>query len=259
MKLAQPRKILAASIFCILFILAQQPLPIRIQIFSQKTTPLTGSEAAVTETRAKEETLRTVKSVVEKTGLDKRTEPGKNASPANRPDIKISVSPAFRRFVQQVTDGQEDIIRGVYVDGVLALRVVQQPADNAAYVSTELETVTQFRSAEKNGITGLLAHNFLSGKQFYDLIPGQEVRVIYGDGSFRSYEISQSYRFQKLTPSSLQSDFIDLSSGEQVSTSQVFNRFYKGNGHLTLQTCLEARGLSNWGLTFIVATPLEIQ
>lgn len=101
-----------------------------------------------------------------------------------------------------------------------------------------------------------MAHNFLSGSLFYQLVKGEEVRIVFGDGSYQSYQIDGSYAFQKLEPNNLQSDLVDMSTEEVMTTNQVFNRFYNGAHHVTFQTCLEEGGISNWGLTFIVADPL---
>ncbi len=166
-------------------------------------------------------------------------------------------SPAFIRFIDKVADGQKGVIKGVYVAGIFALPVVQQPEGEWAFVSEESGIVTEFQSAARNGVTGLLAHNYLSGALFYKLKVGKEVRIVYGDKEIKRYQIVGIYRFQKLTPGSPQSELIDLDTNEQVTTEDVFNRFYRGGHKVTFQTCLEAHGHSNWGLTFTVAMPIE--
>jgi hypothetical protein len=167
------------------------------------------------------------------------------------------MSPELRDFMTQVSDGSGTDLRGVHIQDVLSLKVVQQPEGNATFVSTELGNVTQFQSAARNGVTGLLAHNYLSGELFYNIAIGQEVDLIYENGRIKRYQVSDIESFQKLTPSSLRSDLIDLSTGRKFTTSQVFKRFYTGKDHITFQTCLEGEGISNWGLTFFVATPLH--
>lgn len=167
------------------------------------------------------------------------------------------LSDEFLDFVETVQDGKGKMVRGVYVEGILAFPVIQQPEKDPTYVSTEWNVVTQFRSAARNGVTGLLAHNYLSGADFYQLSAGQEIWVVYGDGTYRRYRIEDVSQYQKLAPSSLQSDLIELETGKRLTTSEVFNRHYNGDHKLTLQTCLENEGLSNWGLTFWTATPLD--
>lgn len=164
---------------------------------------------------------------------------------------------SFHHFVKSVINGNPEAVRGVFVPGVLALPVVQQPVRDATYVSTELGTVTEFRKAAENHVIGLLAHNFLSGALFFDLEKGQEVRIIYGDGYYDRYKISQAFRYQKTNPNGLKSDYIDLNSGKVYSTLEIFAKFYRGAKHITFQTCLQRNGLLNWGLLFVTAYPLN--
>jgi hypothetical protein len=174
------------------------------------------------------------------------------------PAAKPALSLAFARFVRMVMNGQAGVVRGIYVEGILALQVVQQPDKEWTYVSGELGKATEFQNAANNGIIGLLAHNFLSGRLFYSLKPGAQIEVVYGDGAVRYYQVSGSYRYQKLDPNDLSSKLIDLSTGSVVSSGQVFERFYDGADHIALQTCLEKNGLSTWGLYFVVALPLNV-
>jgi hypothetical protein len=168
------------------------------------------------------------------------------------------ISPEFARFIDHVFDGQSGVVRGIYVAGVLALRVVQQPAKDWTYVSSKLGDATEFQNASKNGILGLLAHNYLSGRSFYNLKPGEQVDVVYGDGAVKYYRVSNIYRYQKIDPTDLSSSLVDLSTGKVVSSGHVFEQFYDGSDHLTLQTCLEKNGLSTWGLYFVVAQPVAV-
>jgi hypothetical protein len=166
------------------------------------------------------------------------------------------ISPEFARFIDHVFDGQSGVVRGIYVADVLALSVVQQPAKDWTYVSSKLGDATEFQSASKNGILGLLAHNYLSGRSFYNLKPGEQVDVVYGDGAVKYYRVSNIYQYQKIDPTDLSSNLVDLSTGKIVSSGHVFEQFYDGSDHVTLQTCLEKNGLSTWGLYFVVAQPI---
>jgi hypothetical protein len=158
-------------------------------------------------------------------------------------------------FVSQVENGQPNTIRGVYVPGFLALPVVQQPSGNTGFVSGKPETVTQFQLAARYGVIGLLAHNYLSGQEFYSLIEGLKVVIVKGDGSRDRYRITAIKEYQKLTPGSNWSHYIDLDTGERLTTYQLFGQYYQGEHHLTFQTCLERNGLETWGLRFVVAEP----
>jgi hypothetical protein len=165
--------------------------------------------------------------------------------------------PDPQMFITYLYNGQSDVIRGVFIEDVLALPVVQQPEDNLNYVSDRLGVLTQFQMAAEFGITGLLAHNNLSGEDFLMLQPDQEVWVIYGDKTVSKYRVSEIATFQKLKPLSLQSDYLDLSTDLKLSTSDMFRRFYRGEHHLVFQTCLEKDGLLNWGLLFVTALPID--
>jgi hypothetical protein len=160
-------------------------------------------------------------------------------------------------FIASVLNGMADLVTGVYVPDLFALPVIQQPEKQPTYVSEQNGLVTQFSSAAKNGVTGLLGHNYLSGELFYKLEIGHEVLIVYGDGAVQHYQVISIDRFQKLTPSSLRSNLVDQDSGETKTTPQVFDQFYRGEHRVTFQTCLEKDGNLNWGLVFIVAVPLE--
>ena len=165
--------------------------------------------------------------------------------------------PSLNNFVSQITNGQANTIQGVYVPGFLALPVVQQPAGNTGFVSGKPETVTQFQLAARYGVTGFLAHNYLAGNEFYSLMEGLKVFVINGDGSRDRYRITGIKEFQKLTPGSNWSHYIDLETGERLTTYQLFGQYYQGEHHVTFQTCLAKNGIDTWGLRFVVAEPIN--
>jgi hypothetical protein len=163
--------------------------------------------------------------------------------------------PGFSEFESQVVDGQANIVRGVYVPGVLAYRVVQQPVSNPGYVSQAEGVVTQFGMAAAYQVTGLLAHNYLAGTAFSQLRIGDEVRVVYGDGSVKYYTITRIARYQALQPYSGYSNFKDLESDRVYTAQDVFSMYYQGGDHVTFQTCIDQDGISSWGRIFVVAIP----
>jgi hypothetical protein len=165
--------------------------------------------------------------------------------------------PSLNEFTQQVVDGQSNLVRGLYVSQVMALRVVPQPQGDTGFISAEDGTATLFQTASYYGVTGLLAHNFLSGKEFFRLSTGQELDVIYGDGQVKHYQVSQIDDFQRLSINDLRSNFMELSSGLEKTADQVFADFYQGSPHLTLQTCIEKDGEWSWGVRFIKADPMN--
>jgi hypothetical protein len=112
----------------------------------------------------------------------------------------------FERFITEVSDGQPEEVRGVHVPGVLELPVIQQPSSDGVFVSPDLDVATQFRSAASHGVTGLLAHNYLSGRLFYNFNPGSEYTLSRHTG-IRTYRVDRLSAIRSLT-SSLRSDLL---------------------------------------------------
>jgi len=163
--------------------------------------------------------------------------------------------PNFNDFSKMVQNGKADVLSGVYVKNVLALPVVQQPAGNAGYVSTNDGQVTQFAMASQFGNVGLLAHNYLSGKIFSQLLIGQEIRLVYGDGKVEYFIVKEVLQYQAMQPNSPWSSFRDLKDNSVLTAEQMFKRVYTGDRHVTFQTCIDAEGISSWGRLFVVAVP----
>jgi len=163
---------------------------------------------------------------------------------------------SFQSFVNRVIDGEKKSVRGIYSEGVLAFPVVKQPDNQPGFVSSIDGVVTEFSLASSNGVTGLLAHNYLSGRYFYNIDIGDEIQIIYGDGAIKSYKVIAFEQYQALQPDSPHSRFVDLESGEQLSATDLFKRVYLGDHHLTLQTCIQEGGVDSWGRLFIIADPI---
>lgn len=159
-------------------------------------------------------------------------------------------------FNRSVLGGDSDLIRGVYVEDVMALRVLQQPDGDHEFVSTIDGTTTQFQMAKKNGTTGFLAHNYSSGRFFTDLREGQLVQVIYGKGAIKSYKINHILRFQALQPESPMSDFIDLQTKKFLTTAQLFSQVYTSDQRVVFQTCIQQGDEYAWGRLFVMADPV---
>lgn len=177
-------------------------------------------------------------------------------SPRSFIDVEPSVAfPSFEEFVRMVVNGEEGILRGVYVPAVLALRVVQQPYGNPAYVSSLDGVVTEFRIAAEVGNVGLLAHNGLAGRNFFRLTVGREVYLVFGDGTIETYVVASIRRYQALLPYSVHSDFRDLETGKIITAEELFREAYRGSRHVTFQTCIEAEGNRAWGRLFVIAEP----
>ena len=163
--------------------------------------------------------------------------------------------PKFPDFSKTVQNGEASVLRGVYVPDVLALPIIQQPAGNAGYVSTDDGKLTQFSMASQFGNVGLLAHNHLSGKSFSHLAIGQEVRMVYGNGKVEYFVIKEVLQYQALQPTSPYSSFHNLNKDETLSAEQMFKRVYFGDRHVTFQTCISKDGNSSWGRLFVIAVP----
>ena len=180
-----------------------------------------------------------------------------NPRPTQAIGFAEATLPNFADFSKSVQNGEADVLRGVYVSNVLALPVVQQPADNSYYVSNHDGEATQFSIASQYGNIGLLAHNTLSGKFFSQLAIGQEVRLVYGDGRIEYFVVRSALRFQALQPGSVSSSFRNLDRDELLSAGEMFNRAYVGESRVVFQTCIKAKGNASWGRLFVVAVPKE--
>jgi len=167
--------------------------------------------------------------------------------------------PDLEGFVRTVSNGQESQLVGVYVQGQFALPVIQQPAGQVNYVSTDDQIVTEYSRSAGYGVIGLLAHNTLSsGQSFFKLKPGQEVVLVYGNGRQARYRVERIENYQALGPTDPFSDFIDLNGpGQQLIRNQeLFQRIYEVSGQLVFQTCFEANGDPSWGRMFVIANPI---
>jgi hypothetical protein len=165
--------------------------------------------------------------------------------------------PSLEDFVASVKNGQRNTVVGIYVPGVLALPVGQQPNDNASYVTRNPDQVTQFNLAEKYGTIGILAHNDLAGAGFAAIQLNQTAIVIYGNGQDVYYQVAEFQKYQALSPTSTYSDFINTDgSGERLTASKLFSRIYGPGKRLVFQTCIEVNNDASWGRLFIIAYPV---
>ena len=158
-------------------------------------------------------------------------------------------------FVASIAPADSSAVTGVFVCGVLALQVAQQPFGDPVFVSEIPDTATQFRLAAGFGTIGLLAHSERAGSKFFGLGTGQDVNIVYGDGSVKRYVVSEVRHMQSLNPGDPYSDFLDLEhDGVLLSSVQVFNQVYAKNERVVFQTCIERDGNPTWGRLFVTAT-----
>ncbi|NJN79452.1 MAG: hypothetical protein HC797_02740 [Anaerolineales bacterium] len=165
--------------------------------------------------------------------------------------------PTISSFIESVKDGNPASLRGIYVRGVMAHPIIQQPYGNPGFVSSVNDTVTQFSIASEVGNIGLLAHNYLAGVDFSALKTGDIITLVYGDGHTQSFLVEEILQYQATSPLSPYSNFIDLNTQELLTAEQLFNKVYRGDFHVTLQTCIEKDGELSWGRLFIIAKPMS--
>lgn len=164
---------------------------------------------------------------------------------------------ALEAFVESVKDGNAASLRGVYVPNVMAFAVEQQPAGYPGYVSEADSVVTQFSIAAEVGNVGLLAHNTHAGAFFSNIQQGNLIVLVYGDGHTETFMAQSIQRYQALDPYNPYSQFKDLDAQTTLTAEDLFNKVYRGDYHLTLQTCIENNGNASWGRLFIVAVPVD--
>lgn len=168
------------------------------------------------------------------------------------------VAPDLQTFAAAVTNGDPAAVTGVYAEGIFALQVRQQPYDNYNYIADEDGTVTQYARPTQFGVTGLLAHNTLSGRLFFKLRNDNQLTLVFGDGRLVHYRIRELQNYQALSPYDTRSDFVDLNnpSAQLLSHTELYQRVYTSPATLVLQTCIEANGEPTWGRLFVIADPL---
>jgi hypothetical protein len=165
--------------------------------------------------------------------------------------------PSLDNFIAQVGDGQSGALRGVYIPGILAAPVVQQPSGMDDFVSPWQNIITQFSLASRQGSTGLLAHNYLAGEAFELLREGQEIDLIDGSGTVSTFTVTEILRYQALQTGSTTTRFLDPKSGATIASADLFSRVYSQPGQVIFQTCIQANGNPAWGRLFVVASPVE--
>lgn len=166
---------------------------------------------------------------------------------AGLPDLDV--------FLEQVKNGRANELRGIYVPGILALSVIQQPAGMDGFVSPWQDVLTQFSLASRFGSTGLLAHNDLAGISFASLQEGQEFYLVYGDGRLSTFIVSEILQYQASDPDSMDSFFIGRKNGEVLTSSELFTKVYNHPGRVILQTCIQAGDILTSGRLFVIAEP----
>lgn len=177
--------------------------------------------------------------------------------PTPTEEVPVVEGPVFDQFVESVKTGEKGKVVGLWVEGKMALLVVYQPPSQPGFVSLMDNVATYFLLPYKMAKNyGMLAHNYLAGRYFFDVNVGDIVQLIYGDGDYQDFEVVDIQSYQALQPNNPRSEFIDLATGSQLSANNLFVKVYMGNFHTTLQTCIAKDGNGEWGRQFILAPPL---
>ncbi len=160
--------------------------------------------------------------------------------------------PALEEFITTVTNGNPQALRGVYVPQVMSLTIVQQPQGDSRFVSRKNSVATQFSMAAKVGNIGLLAHNDLAGRLFFAIQQNDLVILIYGNGRTETFIVDGVHKYQAV----MRGTYIDMDTQNTLGTGELFDSMYRGDYHVTLQTCIEKNGNPDWGRLFIIARPV---
>ena len=153
---------------------------------------------------------------------------------------------------------QLGVVGVLYLNDSMAFNIEQQPVGNSNFVTPLPNYVTEYQTAANYGTIGLLAHNYLAGQYFFQLLPGHEIELIYGDNRKENFVVTQIQKYQALSPNSSSSSFTDLDTGEYLTAPQLFRKMYANQtGHIVLQTCIYADQNLSWGRLFIIAEPIS--
>lgn len=186
-------------------------------------------------------------------GEQPAAQPTPTPAPTSTPEPTF---PSLEDFISQVASGQSSAWRGLYATEKFTARIVQQPPNNYSFISWEIDVLTQYMLAEED-VVGLLAHNTHAGQYYFWFGVGDEFYLVSDDRQTQLYQVQRIDRYQALQPSSNVSDYKNLDSGEILTTAQLFARYYMGDPHVTLQTCIAQNGQANWGRLFVVASAVE--
>lgn len=155
-------------------------------------------------------------------------------------------------------DEQDSALRELEIEDLITFQIVQQPAGNSNFVTPLPNYVTAYQKATRYGTIGLLAHNYMAGRYFSQILLGQEIKLVYKDHQTAKFFVTEIQQYQALSPDSPSSDFIDLDTGRYFTASKLFKKIYASEaGRLVLQTCIYADHNPTWGRLFIIAEPIE--
>jgi hypothetical protein len=165
---------------------------------------------------------------------------------------------ALSSFVFSLSSTQNDSLRGIFVADKLQYLISYQPTTDPGFVSTNPDTVTYFSAAANYGSTGLIAHNYLAGSDFFRITESDEISLVNGDGTVHRFLVTEIREYQALSPNSPYSSFVDLANPEKtISYRDLFFETYGVSDRLILQTCISKNNSDSWGRLFIIAIPID--
>jgi hypothetical protein len=165
---------------------------------------------------------------------------------------------AFSEFIDALSVDGRASLKGIYVADKLQLPITYQPSGNPGFVTTAPDSVTLFSTASNYGSIGLIAHNHLAGREFFEVEMNDEIYLIYGNGDVQKYVVSEIREYQALSPTSPYSSFINLAdTGRTITYRDLFFDTYGIGNRLVLQTCISRNNFDSWGRLFIIATPVN--
>jgi len=180
-------------------------------------------------------------------------------SPALAPIVPVTGAPVLAPQPAAASAAATPLVSKISAAGAFSFPVVQQPAGQPGFVSSEEGKVTEFGLAAKYGSQGFLAHNHKAGAAFFKVRVGDVITLRYANGSTDTFEVTQLRRLQAVSPNSATSRFIDLDNDNaSLSAVDLFYQTYGVKDLLVLQTCIANGAELSWGRLFIIATPVTL-
>jgi len=180
-------------------------------------------------------------------------------SPVSASSISFSSSQSdLTAIIDSDEDERNNVPREIDIVSLISFQIVQQPTGNINFVTPLPNYVTAYQKVSKYDTIGLLAHNYLAGHYFFQILPGQEIKLVYDDHQTDKFVVTEIQQYQALSPDSPSSDFIDLDTGNFFTASKLFRKIYISQAdRLVLQTCIYADHNPTWGRLFVIAEPIE--
>ena len=137
-------------------------------------------------------------------------------------DTQAGYFPSISEFAFEISSNPSSAsLSGIYVENILADRIVQQPIGNPGYVSNEEDTVTQFSMATHFGTIGILAHNTAAGAAFFELELDDVIYLVQSSGKLQSFIVKEIQEYQAIWPNNTYSDFFDLRDPSSLISAQT--------------------------------------